>query len=146
MSTSKRTNRKAQWYWVQDFQHIHVVNLDRSQDLLAEPITPERKTLFRVPDGVEDRTVWALIDTGASRNLISQRDYEAFPQTPTLRPPGTMMVVSENNQEIPLLGWITRRFTINTPSAYHVFGVVKNSLIGLLIGVEFLRPHECHIM
>ena len=66
--------------------------------------------------GFQDRTVWALIDTGASRNLTSQRDYEALPQRPTLRPPGSLMFVPGNNQEIPLLGWITLRFTINTRS------------------------------
>ena len=96
--------------------------------------------------GVHDRTVWALIDTGASHNLISQRDYEALPQPPTLRPPGSLMVVPGNNQEIPLLGWITLHFTINTPRAYHDFGVVKNLPIDMLIGGEFLRSHECQII
>ena len=76
--------------------------------------------------GVQDRTVWTLIDTAASRNLISQQDYEAMPHPPELRPPGSMMVIAGNNQEIPLLGWITLRFTINTRTAYHEFGVVKN--------------------
>ena len=56
------------------------------------------------------------------------------------------MVVAGNNQEIPLVGWITLRFTINTRRAYHVFGVVKNLPIEMLIGGEFLRPHECQIM
>ena len=88
----------------------------------------------------------ALIDTGASRNLISQRDYEAIPQPPTLRPPGTMRVVAGKNPEIPVLGWITPRFNINTRSAYNGFGVVKNLPIDKLIGGEFLRPHECQIM
>ena len=83
---------------------------------------------------LQDRIVWALIDTGASRNLISQRDYEALPQRPTLRPPGSVMFVAGNNQEIPLLGWITLRFTINTRSAYHEFGVVKDLPIDMLIG------------
>ena len=56
------------------------------------------------------------------------------------------MVVAGNNREIRLLGWITIRFTINTRSAYHKFGVVKNLPIDMLIGGEFLRPHECQIM
>ena len=56
------------------------------------------------------------------------------------------MVVAGNNQEIPLLGWITLRFTIKRRSAYHDFGVVKNLPIDMLIGGEFLRPHECKIM
>ena len=95
---------------------------------------------------LQDHTVWALIDTGASRNLISQRDYEALPQRPTLRPPGEMMIVAGNNKEIPLLGWTTLRFTINTRSASHEFGVVKDLPIHMLIGGEFLRPHECQII
>ena len=57
--------------------------------------------------GVQNRTVWALIDTGASRSLISQQDYEAMPHPPTLRPPGDLMVVAGNNQEIPLFWWIS---------------------------------------
>ena len=96
--------------------------------------------------GVQDRIIWALIDIGVSRNLISQQDYEAMPHPPTLRPPGSLMVVAGNNQEIPLLGWNTLRFTIFTRTAYHEFGVVKNLPIDMLIGGEFLRPHECEIM
>ena len=56
------------------------------------------------------------------------------------------MVVAGNNQEIPLLGWITLRFTIKKRSAYHDFGVAKNLPIDMHIGGEFLRPHECQIM
>ena len=105
-----------------------------------------KKTLFCVPVGLQARTVWALIDTGASRNLISQRDYEALPQRPTLRPPGSLMVVAGNNQEIPILGWISLRFIINRRSAYHGFGVVKDLPIDMLIREEFLPPHECQII
>ena len=122
------------------------MNVDVSEDLLATHITREKKSLFWVPVGVQDRTVWALIETGESHNLISQRDYEPLLQPPTLRPPGAMMAVAGNNQEIPLLGWITLRFTINTRSAYHDFDVVKNLPIDMLIEGEFLRTHECQIM
>ena len=69
-----------------------------------------------------------------------------MPHPPELRPPGSMMIVAGNNQEIPLLGWITLRFTINTRTAYHEFGVAKNLPLDMLIGGEFLRPHECQIM
>ena len=57
-----------------------------------------------------------------------------------------MMVVVEDNQEIPLLGWITLRFPINRPCAYHDFGVVENVPNDMLNGGDFLRPHECQIM
>ena len=130
----------------EDFQPPRLVNVDVSEDLLATQIPREKKTLFWVPVGKQDRTVCALLDTSASRNLISQRDYEALPQPPTLRPPGTMIVVAGNNQEIPLLVWITLRFSNNTRSAYHDFGVVKNRPIDMLIGGEFPRTHECQIM
>ena len=73
------------------------MNVDVSEDLLAAHISRDNKTLFWLPVGLQDRTVWALIDTGASLNLISQRDYEALPQRPTLRPPGSLMVVAGNN-------------------------------------------------
>ena len=104
------------------------------------------KTLFWVPVGVKDRTVWALIDTSLSHNLISQRDYEALPQPPTLRPPGTLMVVAGNNQEISWVGGITIRFPLNTGNAYQEVDVVRNLPIDMLIGGEFLRPHECQIV
>ena len=124
----------------EDLQPPLLVNVDVSEDLLSKPITREKKTLFWVPVGVQDRTVWALINTGACRNLSSQRDYEALPQLPTLRPPGTMMMVAGNNPEIPQLGWMAVRFTINTRSAYHEFGVVRNLPIDMQLGGEFLRP------
>ena len=130
----------------EDFQPPPVVNVDMSESLLATHITHEKKTLFCEPVGVQDGTVWAMIGTGVSRNLISQRDSEALPKPLTLRPPGTMMVVTGNRQEIPLLDWITLRFSINTRRSYYDFGVVKNVPIDLLIGGEFLRPHESQIM
>ena len=118
------------------------VNVDGSEDLLAAHISRARKTLFWVPVGVQDCTVWALIDTGASLNLIFQQISEAMPDPPTLRPLGSLMVVARNNQEIPLLGWITIRFTFNTRSAYHEFGVAKNLSLAIISGGEFHRPHE----
>ena len=130
----------------EDFQPRPVVNVDVREDLLATHFSRDKKTLFRVQVGLQDRTVWALIDTGASRNLISDRDYEALPRTTTLRPQGSLMVVVGINQEIPMLGWITVRFTINTRSAYHEFGDVKKLPIDMLFGGEFLRPHECQII
>ena len=63
----------------EDFQPPPVVNVDVSDDLLATHITREKKTLFCLPVGVQERTEWALIDTGASRNLISQRAMKIFP-------------------------------------------------------------------
>ena len=112
---------------VKGFHHPQpLVNGDVSEDLLAAHITRDKKTLFWVPVGVQDGTAWAMIDTDACRNLISKRDYEAVPHPTELRPPGSMMIVAANNQEIPLLGWITLRFTINTRTAYHDFGVAKN--------------------
>ena len=44
------------------------------------------------------------------------------------------------------MGWITLRFTINTRSAYHDFGVVQNLPIDMLTAGEFLRQHECQFM
>ena len=88
----------------ENFTPPPVVNVDVSEDLLATHISRDKKTLFWVPVGVQDRTVWALIDTDASRNLISQRDYEAMPHPPELRPPGSLMVVTGNHHEITLLG------------------------------------------
>ena len=98
----------------EDLQPPAVVRVDVSEDLLATHISHEKKTLFWLPVGLQDRTVWALIDTGGSRNLISHQVYEALPQRPTLRPPDEIKIVAGNNKEIPLLGWTTLRFTINT--------------------------------
>ena len=58
----------------EDFQPPLFVNVEVSEELLASQITRKKKTLFWVPLRVQDRIVWALIDTRASRNLISQRD------------------------------------------------------------------------
>ena len=81
----------------ENFQLPPVVNVDVSDELLARHITREKKTLLLLPLRVQDGSVCAVIDTGPSRNLISQRVYEALPQQPTLRPPGTMMLVAGNN-------------------------------------------------
>ena len=83
---------------------------------------------------VQARTVWTLLDKASSRNLISQQDYEAIPQPVTVRPRGSLILVPRNNRMIPLLGWITLRFTISTRSAYQEFGVVKILPIDMLIG------------
>ena len=83
-----------------------------------------------------------MIDSGASRNLFSQRDFEALPRPPTLRPTGMMLVLAGNNQGIPLMGWIILRFNINTRRANHDFGVVRTMPIDMLIGEEFLRRHD----
>ena len=47
----------------EDFQPQPVLNVDSSEDLLANHITREKKTRFWVLVGVQDRTDWALIDT-----------------------------------------------------------------------------------
>ena len=56
------------------------------------------------------------------------------------------MVVAGNNPEIPLLSWITLRFTIKRRSAYQEFAIVSHLTIDILIGGMFLRPHECQII
>ena len=78
----------------EDFTPSPLVNVEVSEDLLAAHISRDKKTLFWVAVGVQDRTVWALIDTGASGNMISQQDYEAMPHPPELRPAGAMMVIA----------------------------------------------------
>ena len=69
-----------------------------------------------------------------------------IPHPPELGPPGWLMIVAGNNQEIPLVGWMSLRFTITKRTAYHEFGVVQNLPIDMLIGGEFLMQHECQIM
>ena len=118
----------------QHFQPPPGGNVDVCDELLHSHINRDKNTLFWVQVVAEDRAVWALIDTRASRNLISQRAYEALPKALTLRPPGSLMVVAGTNQEIHLLGWITLRSTINRRSAYHEFGVETNVPIDKLIG------------
>ena len=130
----------------EDFQSPAVLIVDVIGDLLATLIRHDKKPLFWVPAGVQDRTLYVLIDTGASRNLIFLPDYEALPQPPTLRPPRSLRVVAGNNLEIPVLGWITLPFSLNTRSDYHEFAVVKNLPNDMLIGGEFLRPHEFQIV
>ena len=49
------------------------VNVDVSEELLAIHISRDKKALFWVLVWVQDRTVSALIDTSATRNLISQQ-------------------------------------------------------------------------
>ena len=51
----------------------------------------------------------------------------------------TMMIGDDHH-------WTTLRFTINTRNAYHEFGVVKDLSLDILIGGEFVRPHECQII
>ena len=62
----------------EDFQLPPVVNDDGSEDLSATPMTREKKTLFCVPVGVQDRTVWAWIDRAGRRNLIFKEITKPF--------------------------------------------------------------------
>ena len=93
------------------FPPTPLVNLERTEGFLVTHNTWQKKTLSWVPVRLQDRTVWALIDTGASRKLMSERDYEGLPQEPTLRRPGMMMGAGGTKKEIPGLGWITLRFS-----------------------------------
>ena len=49
--------------------------MDDSEEMLASHIRSDKKSLFWLPVGADDRTVWALIDTGPRVNLICQRNY-----------------------------------------------------------------------
>ena len=55
------------------------VHVDVSEDLLASHITREKKTLYWVPVGVQDRTVWALIDTGEAATPSHNEITRLFP-------------------------------------------------------------------
>ena len=87
------------------------MNLNQSEELFANHNTREKKTLFLLPEGMQNR-MCALLDIGTIRNVISQRDYEALAQAHTLPPAGTMIVVAEKNAQIPMMGQITHRFCI----------------------------------
>ena len=89
--------------------------------------------------------MWALIQTVASNNLISQLAYEALPQSPTLPPPETMMMVTGNNLEIPD-GMDDSALHHQTRNAYHDFGVLKNLPIHMISGAEFLLRDERQII
>ena len=100
MKLSKKRNRTVRWCW-EKYSNHYFVNLEGSEELLARQITTENKTLYCLRVGVQERTVWTLIDTGAPANVSFHRDIEALPQRHILRPPGTIMWLSWKNQALP---------------------------------------------
>ena len=109
-STNRRISQRGRLCWEKIFTRP-VVNLERTEGFLATHYTRQKKTLSWVPVRLQDRTVWALLDTGANRNLMSDWDYEGLPQEDTLRRPETMMGAGGTKKKILRLGWITLRFS-----------------------------------
>ena len=53
-----------------------VVNVEVSEELLVQHISPDKKPLFFVPVAVQTRTLCVQLDSGGRGHLISQQYYE----------------------------------------------------------------------
>ncbi|KAF0096477.1 MAG: hypothetical protein FD144_5878, partial [Rhodospirillaceae bacterium] len=114
-----------------------------TDDLLcAGPEAAPHRSLFWTVINIQDRSLWALADTGSSRNLCSETLWNALP---ALQPPGPTRVLASNSKALDVLGWAVLRMEVAGRAVYHEVGVVRELPVDVIIGGEFMRPHECSL-
>ena len=89
-----------------------------TDDLLcAGPEAAPHRSLFWTVINIQDRSLWALADTGSSRNLCSETLWNALPLHPALQPPGPTRVLASNSKALDVLRWaVLRRKSLDVPS------------------------------
>jgi hypothetical protein len=105
------------------------------------------RTLFFVPAGVLGLRVWALADSGAGRNIISEAQFRRLPKCPAargldLRPlADNQQVRVGNGSFLDLLGTVILPVSIANATVYHAFSVSKDITIPIVLGNEILEEH-----
>ena len=64
-----------------------------------------RRSLLCCVANLQDKSFWALVDTGSCRNLMSEKFYQSLPLEVPLTPPGSTVVVAGNGKSLHLRGW-----------------------------------------
>ena len=87
--------------------------------------------------------LWCLADSGTCKNFISSRLYFQLPHRVELKPIVKEKVIAGNGKEMDVLGRAIFKIKVCDKQLYHLFGVVNNLPVEVLIGGEFLKAHGC---
>ena len=80
--------------------------------------------MFWVITQVQDQVIWAVVDTGSSKNLIQGAVFDKVLVKPELyQKPGSMVV--GNGEALEIRGWCLLRFAVVDHVLYHEVGVVE---------------------
>ena len=111
--------------------------MDLPAEVCGEPL---RELFFRVIV-IQNKRVWALIDSGSSRNLLSEETYKSLAARPRMRSPGRVQILTGDETPVELLGFVTLIVHVTGIDLYHEFGVIRDFPLRAVIGGELLRPH-----
>ena len=111
--------------------------IDLPAEICGEPL----KELFFCVIGVQNKLVWALIDSGSSRNLLSEETYQSLAARPRMRSPRQVQILTGNETPVELIGFVTLIVHVTGIDLYHEFGVIRDFPLRAVIGGELLRPH-----
>ena len=100
--------------------------------------------LFFLGITLQQKRVWALIDSGSSRNIMSEELYRTLIVRPTLQT-SEENIVAGNGQPIVLL--VSPLFAVRLTNfwLFHEFGVVAELPLPAIIGGELMRKHAARI-
>ena len=85
-------------------------------------------------DRRQNKLVWALIDSGSSRNLLSEETYQSLAARPRMRSPGRVQILTGNETPVELLGFVTLIVHVTGIDLYHEFGVIRDFPLRAVIG------------
>eukprot|EP00117_Sycon_ciliatum_P009189 scpid21588/ scgid11586/ Retrovirus-related Pol polyprotein from transposon 412; Protease; Reverse transcriptase; Endonuclease len=99
---------------------------------------------FRIPVCVENVSVHALVDTGSSVTLMSERFWSSFPDRPVLSDAPLQTIVSVDGTPVTVLGKTTVRLQFEHATVQYSV-LVARIQHDVLLGIDFFRHHRCII-
>ena len=103
-----------------------------------EEVVIGREEKAVIPAQIKHKKCKALIDTGASRSCISEKNYNEI-QLPPLVEIFAIKVTSATGSHIKVLGTTKCPVTLGNESYTHTFMVCKNIRRPMILGLDFLR-------
>ena len=100
-----------------------------------------RDDMFFVNVQFQNRWTWSMMDTGASRNLMSSDFFAQLFHQPELRPPGATRIIAGNGASLDLRGWTTLVVAIGGHWIFHEFGIVGDMPLDAVCGAELMKSH-----
>ena len=100
-----------------------------------------RDDMFFVNVQFQNRWTWSMMDTGASKNLVSSNFFAQLFHQPELRPPGSTRIIAGNGASLDLRGWTTLVVAIGGHWIFHEFGVVGDMPLDAVCGAELMKSH-----
>ena len=102
-----------------------------------------RMQLFLVLGAVQTLQTWILANSGSVQNLVDEMIYKKVSYQPPIRDPGDCQVIGE---PFELKGCTVLPITLGTTLLWHVFGVVPNMPLEVLIGADVWTNHQCSLL